>query len=224
MESVWLVRHDQVIDPIVYDCHEVCISYHKPIFKQEKYYLNFVHATSNILQNLEIYDVHWVDMEPMYRVSSPFLSRRFEIIKILTPIFWCISHTHYHGFSSTIQMQMDGMRQLDLHDSYPHCATSHPTSVLIDHMWLIHPMSFQYFQQLKKCYDQPVWNQWKYTYSVNMWTIAIKRWFELLKTSLSEDLLPGVYYRHTQGKNELIRKEKKKLKEEIKNLKRKNTN
>lgn len=53
-----VIRHDQTIKPIVCDCHKGSTSHHKSLFAQWMDHSNFTYATSNILENLELFDLY----------------------------------------------------------------------------------------------------------------------------------------------------------------------
>lgn len=54
------------------DCHKGSISHQNSLFDQEIYHSKFSDAASITLQNLKLFDLPWVHVKPIYRVSSPW--------------------------------------------------------------------------------------------------------------------------------------------------------
>ena len=72
LENVWVLRHDKVLELIVYDCHKISIFHYKSIFDQEMDHLSSAKTALNTLQNGKLFEFHWVHTAPIYRVSPPF--------------------------------------------------------------------------------------------------------------------------------------------------------
>lgn len=63
----WVIRYDEAIDPIVIRQY---MSQHMSILDQEMDHTNFPDAAWNTVQNVQLFEFHWRQVEPIYRVYS----------------------------------------------------------------------------------------------------------------------------------------------------------
>ena len=66
-----MIRHDQAIEPLVYNCYKKSIFHHKLLFNREMDHLSSAETALNTFQNVAHVDIHWVHVEAIYRVCSP---------------------------------------------------------------------------------------------------------------------------------------------------------
>lgn len=99
LECVWVCRHDQSIEWIVWDCHRGFISRHESLFDQEMNHCALAYTGSNTLQKR---GTVWLSLSSygINSSSSFFLSicsKWFDIVEIRKLIVWDISPTHGYG-------------------------------------------------------------------------------------------------------------------------------